>query len=99
VRRIIYQEIRLRWPNKIGLKTKSEYTKQFIIIYKLGTKEEEEQREAERREKEKSDIKEAVGLSVLLRKIANSVSSYILYYFYYMCMLIFYRNILIYRAK
>ena len=46
-----------------------------MVAYKVGSKEEEEQKETERREKEKNEVQEAVGLSALLRKIADSVST------------------------
>ncbi|XP_011497836.1 PREDICTED: poly(A)-specific ribonuclease PARN-like [Ceratosolen solmsi marchali] len=73
IRRLIYQEVKLRWPNKFGLKTMNDnQSNQCIVVYKIGTKEEEEQREIERREKQKLEVQEAVGLSALLKKIANS---------------------------
>ncbi|XP_074093669.1 poly(A)-specific ribonuclease PARN isoform X5 [Cotesia typhae] len=68
IRRIIHQEVRLRWPNKIRV----DGTAQGLMVYKMGTKEEEKKKAEERREKEKEELKEAVGLSVLLRKIADS---------------------------
>lgn len=73
IRRIIHQEVRLRWPNKIRVEGKVDGTTQGLMVYKMGTKEEEKKKEEERREKEKEELKEAVGLSVLLRKIADSV--------------------------
>ncbi|XP_058798112.1 poly(A)-specific ribonuclease PARN-like isoform X2 [Phymastichus coffea] len=73
IRRLIYQEVRQRWPDKIRLETKTDTgSMPHIIAYKLGNKEDEEQKEADRREKEKLDVQEAVGLSALLRKIADS---------------------------
>lgn len=44
-----------------------------ITIKKLGTKEDEERRYAEQKKKDLTDIKEAVGLSILMKKIVNSV--------------------------
>lgn len=74
IRRLIYQEVRQRWPDKIRLETKTDTgSMPHIVVYKLGNKEDEEQKEADRREKEKLDVQEAVGLSALLRKIADSV--------------------------
>lgn len=75
IRRLIHQEARLRWPNKVRLETRNENGNQHIVVCKLGTKEEEEKKEAERREKEKLEVQEAVGLSILLRKIVDSVRS------------------------
>ncbi|XP_031787554.1 poly(A)-specific ribonuclease PARN isoform X2 [Nasonia vitripennis] len=72
IRRLVHQEARLRWPNKIRLETRNENGNQFIIVSKIGTKEEEEQKETERKERVKLEVQEAVGLSVLLRKIADS---------------------------
>ncbi|KAK0096480.1 hypothetical protein PV326_005374 [Microctonus aethiopoides] len=70
IRRIIYQEARMRWQNKIRFECNDDT--RGLIVYKMGTKEEEEKRKAERREKEIMELKEAVGLSALLRKIAES---------------------------
>lgn len=78
IRRIIHQEVRLRWPNKVRLETRNENGGQHIVVCKVGTKEEEEQKEAERKEKEKLEFQEAVGLSALLRKIADSVRSHLI---------------------
>ncbi|XP_015595875.2 poly(A)-specific ribonuclease PARN isoform X1 [Cephus cinctus] len=72
IRRLVHQEARMRWPNKIRLESKTEGGGQCLVVQKIGTKEEEKQREVERREKEKSEVQEAVGLSALLRKIADS---------------------------
>ncbi|CAG5088781.1 Similar to PARN: Poly(A)-specific ribonuclease PARN (Bos taurus) [Cotesia congregata] len=72
IRRIIHQEVRLRWPNKIRVEGKVDGATQGLMVYKMGTKEEEKKKEEERREKKKEELKEAVGLSVLLRKIADS---------------------------
>ena len=44
-----------------------------LVIQRSGTKEEEEQRDVEKREKERTEIQQAVGLSMLMRKIADSV--------------------------
>ncbi|XP_023316905.1 poly(A)-specific ribonuclease PARN-like isoform X1 [Trichogramma pretiosum] len=72
IRRLIHQEVQLRWPDKIRLENKIENGNCVVIAYKTGNKEEEAQREKERREKEKQDIQQAVGLSALLQKIADS---------------------------
>ncbi|XP_033215427.1 poly(A)-specific ribonuclease PARN-like isoform X2 [Belonocnema kinseyi] len=72
IRRLVHQESRRRWPKKVNLEFKSDGPGQTIVITKTGTKEEEEKKEAEKREKEKQELEEAVGLSALLRKIANS---------------------------
>ncbi|XP_053595175.1 poly(A)-specific ribonuclease PARN isoform X1 [Microplitis demolitor] len=72
IRRIIHQEVRLRWPNKIRVEGKVDGTTQGLVVYKMGSKDEEKKKENERREKEKDELQEAVGLSLLLRKIADS---------------------------
>lgn len=77
MRRLVYQEARVRWPNKVRIESKIENTWQCLLVQKAGTKEEEEERDNEKREKEKLEIKQAVGLSNLLKKIAESVSTQI----------------------
>lgn len=72
VRRLVYQETKVRWPSKVRVETKNENGNQSLFVCKMGTQEEEEKLEAEKREKEKLELKEAVGLSALLQKIANS---------------------------
>ncbi|XP_012258948.2 poly(A)-specific ribonuclease PARN-like [Athalia rosae] len=72
IRRIIHQEARMRWPNQLRLEGKTDSGGQCLVVQRMGTKEEEEKKEAERREKEKIEMQEAVGLSALLRKIADS---------------------------
>lgn len=74
MRRLVYQEARIRWPNKVRIESKIENTWQCLLVQRAGTKEEEEERENERREKEKLEIKQAIGLSSLLKKIVESVS-------------------------
>ncbi|XP_046483955.1 poly(A)-specific ribonuclease PARN isoform X2 [Neodiprion pinetum] len=72
IRRIIHQEARMRWPNKLRLEGKTDSSGQWLVVQKMGSKEEEEKKEVERKEKEQNDIKQAVGLSALLRKISDS---------------------------
>ncbi|XP_072749603.1 poly(A)-specific ribonuclease PARN isoform X2 [Anoplolepis gracilipes] len=72
MRRLVYQEARIRWPNKVRVESKVENTWLCLSIQKAGTKEEEEQKENQRREREKLEIKQAVGLSNLLKKIVES---------------------------
>lgn len=74
MRRLIHQEVRIRWPNEVRLESRNDNGNQYIIAHKMGTKEEEELIEAEKREKERLEVQQAVGLSALLRKIADSVS-------------------------
>lgn len=62
----------MRWQNKVRFECNDD--PRGLIVYKTGTKAEEEKRKAEQREKEIMELKEAVGLSALLRKIAESVS-------------------------
>lgn len=73
IRRLVYQEVKLRWPNKLKVESKMNNFGCSLVIQRLGTKEEEEQREIEKREREKTEIQQAVGLSILMRKIADSV--------------------------
>ncbi|XP_076228203.1 poly(A)-specific ribonuclease PARN isoform X3 [Nomia melanderi] len=72
IRRLVHQEVRLRWPNVLRVESRSDCAGQCLVVQKSGTKQEEEQKEVERREREKLEIKEAAGLSTLLRKIADS---------------------------
>lgn len=71
----MHQEVRLRWPNKLTVESKSDCFGHSLIVQRISSTEEEEQKETDRREREIAEIKQAVGLSVLLRKIAESVSS------------------------
>ncbi|XP_015110042.1 poly(A)-specific ribonuclease PARN [Diachasma alloeum] len=72
IRRLAHQEVRQRWPKKIRLESRVEGGSQNLMVYKMGSKEEEEKKQKERQEKERMEMKEAVGLSALLRKIADS---------------------------
>ncbi|XP_006617598.1 poly(A)-specific ribonuclease PARN-like isoform X1 [Apis dorsata] len=72
IRRLVYQEVKLRWPNKLKVESKMNNFGCSLVVQRLGTKEEEEQREIEKREREKTEIQQAVGLSILMRKIADS---------------------------
>lgn len=74
MRRLVYQEARIRWPNEVRVENKIENTWHCLLVRRAGTKEEEEERENEKREKEQMEIKQAVGLSSLLKKIVESVS-------------------------
>ncbi|XP_044015716.1 poly(A)-specific ribonuclease PARN-like isoform X1 [Aphidius gifuensis] len=72
IRRLMFQEVRIRWPDKVKLESKIDGVLQGLVAYKLGSKDEEDKKETYRREKENIAIKEAVGLTALLRKIADS---------------------------
>lgn len=72
MRRLVYQEAKIRWPNKVRVESKVENTWHCLSIQKAGTKEEEEEKENQKREKEKLEMKQAVGLSSLLKKIVES---------------------------
>lgn len=74
MRRLVYQEAKIRWPNKVRVESKVENTWHCLSIQKAGTKEEEEEKENRKREKEKLEMKQAVGFSNLLKKIVESVS-------------------------
>ncbi|XP_053972981.1 poly(A)-specific ribonuclease PARN-like [Hylaeus volcanicus] len=72
IRRLVHQEVRVRWPNKLRVENKSDCSGHSLIVQRSGTKEEEEQKETERRDRELMEIKQAVGLSALLKKISES---------------------------
>ncbi|XP_029035614.1 poly(A)-specific ribonuclease PARN-like isoform X6 [Osmia bicornis bicornis] len=71
IRRLVHQEVRIRWPNKLKVESRMDNFGCSLAIQRLGTKEEEEQKDTLKREKEKLEIKQAVGLSILMRKIAD----------------------------
>lgn len=83
MRRLVYQEAKIRWPNKVRVESKVENTWHCLSIQKAGTKEEEEEKEKQKREKEKLEMKQAVGFSSLLKKIVESVSIYLTYVYVY----------------
>ncbi|KAL6446904.1 hypothetical protein ACFW04_001363 [Cataglyphis niger] len=72
MRRLVHQETRIRWPNKVRVEGKVENTWHCLSIQKVGTKEEEEKKENQKRENEKLEMKQAVGFSNLLKKIVES---------------------------
>ncbi|XP_029680037.1 poly(A)-specific ribonuclease PARN-like [Formica exsecta] len=72
IRRLVYQETRIRWPNKVRVESKVENTWHCLSIQKAGTKEEEKKKENQKRENEKLEMKQAVGFSNLLKKIVES---------------------------
>lgn len=74
MRRLVYQEARIRWPDEVRVESKIENTWHCLSIQRAGTKEEEEKKDIEKHDKEKSEIKEAIGLSSLFKKIVESVS-------------------------
>lgn len=80
----MYQEARIRWPNKIRLENKIENTWNCILVQRSGTEEEEKQKDSQKREKEKLEIAKAVGLSNLLKKIADSVSIHVNIYLFFL---------------
>lgn len=59
------------------IENKVENTWHCLLVQKAGSKEEEEKKESQMREREKLEIKQAVGLSSLLKKIVESVSVYV----------------------
>jgi len=71
----VYQEARIRWPNKVRIESKAEKTYHCLSIQKIGTIEEEKEKDNQKREKEELEINQAVGFSILLRKIVESVSA------------------------
>lgn len=78
MRRLVYQEVKKRWPDKVRVESKVKNTWNYLLIQKVGTKEQEKEKEDQRREKEKLEFDQAVGISNLLKKIMNSVSITIL---------------------
>ncbi|XP_076653140.1 poly(A)-specific ribonuclease PARN isoform X2 [Halictus rubicundus] len=72
IRKLVHQEVRVRWPNKLRVENRMGCLGHSLVIQRSGGKKEEEQKEVERREREKLEIKEAVGLSTLMKKIADS---------------------------
>lgn len=74
MRRIIYQEARKRWHDKVRLESRNDNGNHVLIVTRLGSREEEDQLESEKLEKEKEEVQRAVGLSALLYKIVDSVS-------------------------
>lgn len=73
IRRLVHQEVRVRWPNKLKVESKMDNFGCILVIQRLGTKEDEERKEVEKKEREKTEVQQAVGLSLLMRKIADSV--------------------------
>lgn len=69
----MHQEVKVRWPNKLKVESKLDNFVCNLVVQRLGSKEEEEQKESEKRERERMEVQQAVGLSILMRKIAVSV--------------------------
>jgi len=74
IRRLVYQEARIRWPKKVRIETKVEQTYHCLSIQKVGTNEEEKEKDNQKYAKEELEIKQAVGFSIVLKKIVKSVS-------------------------
>ncbi|CAK9803923.1 Poly(A)-specific ribonuclease PARN [Anthophora plagiata] len=72
IRRLVHQEVKVRWPNKLKVESKMDNFVCNLVVQRLGNKEEEEQKESEKRERERMEVQQAVGLSILMRKIADS---------------------------
>ncbi|XP_014477829.1 PREDICTED: poly(A)-specific ribonuclease PARN-like [Dinoponera quadriceps] len=74
IRRLVHQEAKTRWPDKVRVESKIEDTfyRNCLLVQKVGTKEQEEEKENQRREKEKLEFEQAVGISNLLKKIISS---------------------------
>ncbi|XP_017879496.1 poly(A)-specific ribonuclease PARN-like isoform X2 [Ceratina calcarata] len=72
IRRLVHQEARIRWPNRLRIESRLEKFDYTLVVKKLGTKEEEERKELERRVREVAEVKRAVGLGLLMRKIVDS---------------------------
>lgn len=74
IRRLVYQEAKTRWPDKVRIESKIENTWHCLSVQKAGTKKEEMEKDNQRLKKEKLEIEQAIGLSNLLKKISQSVS-------------------------
>ncbi|CAK9833269.1 Poly(A)-specific ribonuclease PARN [Anthophora retusa] len=72
IRRLVHQEVKARWPNKLKVESKLDNFVCNLVVQRLGSKEEEEQKESEKKERERMEVQQAVGLSILMRKIAES---------------------------
>ncbi|XP_012289012.1 poly(A)-specific ribonuclease PARN isoform X2 [Orussus abietinus] len=71
IRKVLRQEVKLRWPGIIKVDAKSDVSNKFVIK-KMGTIDEEEQKESERKEQDELELKQASGLSTLVEKISKS---------------------------
>lgn len=74
MRRLVYQETKRRWPDKVKVESKVLNTWNCLLVQKVGTEEEEKEKENKKQEKEKLEFDQAVGLSNLLKKIISCVS-------------------------
>lgn len=72
IRRLVHQEVKVRWPNKLKVESKLDNFVCNLVVQRLGSKEEEERKESEKKERERMEVQQAVGLSILMRKIADS---------------------------
>lgn len=66
---MIHQEVKQLWPTAIKLDNQENN----LIVRRLKSKEEEEQLEKEKKDKEIQKVKDAAGLSTLMKKISASV--------------------------
>ncbi|CAL7936045.1 unnamed protein product [Xylocopa violacea] len=72
IRRLVYQEVKQRWPNKLKVENKMDKFGCVLVVQRLGSEEEEKQKEAEKLEKEIMEVEQALGLTTIIRKIAQS---------------------------
>ncbi|KAJ8669286.1 hypothetical protein QAD02_000545 [Eretmocerus hayati] len=70
IRKLVYQEVQQRWPTRVRLE--SSYENMSLVAYRMGTAEEEREKEAKKKEQEMLEVQEAVGLSTLMRKLCDS---------------------------
>lgn len=73
IRRLVYQESKKRWPHKLRIETMGDGVLRNMSVHKLKTLDEEERKIAEQNEKEREELRQAVGLGALLKKISESV--------------------------
>ncbi|XP_076764072.1 poly(A)-specific ribonuclease PARN [Xylocopa sonorina] len=72
IRRLVYQEVKRRWPNKLKVENRIGNFGCVLAVQRLGTKEEEKQKEAEKVERDLMEVEQANGLSTLMQKIVKA---------------------------
>lgn len=75
VRKLIFQTVRQRFgSNAVQLESRpTEGRNRVLVVRRYGSPEERKKREKEKRDKELQDLEDAVGFSLVLKKISESV--------------------------
>lgn len=75
VRKLIFQTVRDRFDsNAVQLESRvTEGRNRVLVVTRCGSAEERKKREKEKRDKELQDLEDAVGFSLVLKKISESV--------------------------